>query len=79
MVHSLVNSLGLLKEASSPGRKVQIINPKCATSQALSVYHSKDYLEFVLNESSENAVSTASEYGLEDVSKLTILDTFRMY
>ena len=75
MVHSLVNSLGLLNEAALPGRKIQIVKPQRATLQALSVYHSKDYLEFILSSKEptnhEDAVLIASEYGLEDVSKQT--------
>ncbi|TFK66344.1 histone deacetylase complex protein [Pluteus cervinus] len=64
MVHSLVSSLGLL---SAPHR-AQVINPTCATYKDLATYHSRDYLDYVLNpqNSQDSDAPTSSIFGIED-------------
>lgn len=54
LVHSLVASLGLLKN-------VQAVKPVPATLQDLAEYHSSDYLDALLNP----ALTTASGHGLD--------------
>jgi acetoin utilization deacetylase AcuC-like enzyme len=41
-VHSLISAYGLLK-------KIRIINPKSANKNDLTVFHSTDYIDFLLN------------------------------
>lgn len=48
-----------------------MVAPSRATKQALSMYHSKDYLDFVLQSPSERNVDdreVLAEFGLEDAS-----------
>jgi histone deacetylase 8 len=47
------------------------VKPSKATRKDLSVYHSRDYLDFVLDPATEAAESVSefnAEFGLEDVS-----------
>ncbi|KAF5336322.1 hypothetical protein D9611_006471 [Ephemerocybe angulata] len=75
MVHSLINALGILKDNPTRPRRIQVVNPSRATRQALSTYHSKDYLDFILDASSQQKAQLedsesnrllALEFGLED-------------
>ncbi|KAK7437922.1 hypothetical protein VKT23_018357 [Stygiomarasmius scandens] len=61
LVHSLINALGLLSNTRST-RRIQVINPRRAAYKDLAIYHSKEYLDFVLNPSDEEPES----FGLED-------------
>ncbi|KAK0210523.1 histone deacetylase complex protein [Desarmillaria ectypa] len=55
IVHSLVNSLGLLKKA-------QVIRPVPATHRELREYHTDDYLDVVLDDNASSSMS----HGLTD-------------
>lgn len=72
-MHSLVKAFGLLAPRSkdSPSR-LQVINPAPAEYKDLSAFHTRDYLDFVLD--SKNASepdfdddSQQVEFGLEEV------------
>ncbi len=64
IVHSLVSSLGLMTNtAISCKRRLQVISPRQATYKELAAYHTRDYLEVVLNKTSEKQ-SPGSEPGL---------------
>lgn len=67
--------MGLMLSEFSESRRLQVINPRRATMKDLSVYHSRDYLDFVLDSgiSSQKEQSTIlvnAEFGLEDVRLL---------
>ena len=63
VVHSLINALGLMNPL------LQVVTPSKASYKDLAMYHSRDYLDTVLDPSlSANQVSNATEFGLEDVS-----------
>lgn len=71
MVHSLVNALGLLSSASvSETRRIQVVHPTRATHKDLLMYHTNDFLDFVLDpKNSQESVSNRevnAEFGLED-------------
>ncbi|KAF9521808.1 hypothetical protein CPB83DRAFT_878428 [Crepidotus variabilis] len=77
LVHSLINSLGLLNPKFSEKKRVQVVTPRKATYKDLAVYHTRDYLEAVLNPKngslsdkfkglSVDAVEIDREFGLED-------------
>ncbi|KAJ8469205.1 hypothetical protein ONZ45_g16967 [Pleurotus djamor] len=72
LVHSLIHSLGLLSPSYSSYRKLAPLTPKRALRDALSMYHTNDYLDFVLNprrsaESEEEGGSpNSADFGLED-------------
>ena len=53
----------------SNSRRLQVITPSKASYKDLAVYHSRDYLDTVLDASpSANQASNVAEFGLEDVS-----------
>jgi histone deacetylase 8 len=53
----------------SNSRRLQVITPSKASYKDLAVYHSRDYLDTVLDPSpSANRASNVTEFGLEDVS-----------
>jgi len=67
-VHSLISAYGLLK-------KIRIINPKSANKNDLTVFHSTDYIDFLLNAENqdfkeklgkEKYEKKLKEYNLED-------------
>lgn len=68
LVHSLVLELGLLS-AGTPG--LQLVAPTRASYKDLAVYHSRDYLDFVLNPQNssraDGGVDAGFEFGLQDV------------
>jgi len=67
IVHSLVCAIGLMNPTFSNSRRLQVVTPSKATYKDLAVYHSRDYLDTVLDPSpSPNQVPNASEFGLED-------------
>ena len=69
VVHSLISSLGLMNPIFSNTRHLQLVTPSKASYNDLAVYHSRDYLDIVLDPSfSANQASNATEFGLEDVS-----------
>jgi hypothetical protein len=50
-------------------RRLQVITPSKASYKDLAVYHSRDYLDTVLDPSpGTNQASNVTEFGLEDVS-----------
>jgi histone deacetylase 8 len=69
LTHSLISSLGLLSSESN--KRIRVVKPARATHKDLSVYHSRDYLDFVLNPATattEAVLNFNVEFGLEDVS-----------
>jgi histone deacetylase 8 len=62
-------------------RRLQVVNPGRATYKDLAIYHSRDYLDFVLDpknstrELSSNS-DEANDFGLEDVRRDHFLITF---
>ncbi|KAJ7582697.1 hypothetical protein C8J56DRAFT_227578 [Mycena floridula] len=73
MVHSLHQSLGLLSQGhASLTRIMRVVEPGRATRKDLEIYHSSDYLDFILdpkncnNTSESEEASAISEFGLED-------------
>ena len=61
--------MGLMSPIFSNSRRLQVITPSKASYKDLAVYHSRDYLDTVLDLSpSANQASNAAEFGLEDVS-----------
>jgi histone deacetylase 8 len=69
VVHSLTSALGLMNPGFSNTRRLQIVTPSKASYKDLAVYHTRDYLDTVLDLSfSSNQASNATEFGLEDVS-----------
>ncbi|KAF8804773.1 Arginase/deacetylase [Phlegmacium glaucopus] len=67
VVHSLISSIGLMIPTFSDSRRLQVVTPSKASYKDLAVYHSRDYLDAVLDPSSSaNQASSATEFGLED-------------
>ncbi|KAH8115473.1 histone deacetylase 8 [Phellopilus nigrolimitatus] len=79
LVHSLINSLGLLTASMDSGiAAFRLVRPRLASVQELCVYHDTDYVDFVLN--SKHSVESlpgfetslshqghgASDFGIED-------------
>jgi hypothetical protein len=76
MVHSLVSSLGLLENgpAAHGTPQIQVIKPARASYKDLALYHSRDYLDFVLNPENSSTDDTEDapmsqniDFGLQDV------------
>ena len=80
IVHTLMSSLGLMNPNYSETRRLQVITPKRATYKDLAVYHTRDYLDAVLDSSKSKLdahtareqpqVVVNAEYGLEEVRVL---------
>ncbi|KJA14845.1 hypothetical protein HYPSUDRAFT_413674 [Hypholoma sublateritium FD-334 SS-4] len=72
IVHSLVSSLGLLNNTTTTcKRRLEVISPRKATYKELAAYHTRDYLEVVLDRTSDRQRSGSepglnAELGLED-------------
>lgn len=68
LVYSLVHAYGLL--ATCTGQESQrflVVRPRPAGQKELLAYHTRDYLEYVMNQSSDaQNLLEASEFGLED-------------
>ncbi|KAF9003406.1 histone deacetylase 8 [Cyathus striatus] len=80
IVHSLVSSLGLMKSDFSQARRIQAVNPRRATRKELSAYHTREYLDFILDPNNSNtssadalAYETIAELGLEYVVHCPLL------
>ena len=68
-MHSLISSIGLMSPVFSNSRRLQVITPSKASYKDLAMYHSRDYLDTVLDLSpGTNQASNVTEFGLEDVS-----------
>ena len=73
VVHGLVKSLGLLDPDPAFERVIQTCSPRKATRQDLAVYHSKAYLDFILDsaqrgEQRDSEYETLkAEFGMEEV------------
>lgn len=68
VVHSLISSIGLMNPFFSNTKHLQVITPSKASYKDLSVYHSRDYLDTVLDRSpGAIQASNVAEFGLEDV------------
>lgn len=67
MVHSLISSTGLMSNEFSATKRIQVINPIKATYKELGLYHSRDYLDFVLDPTNSGSSEGNTEFGLEDV------------
>ncbi|PCH45034.1 histone deacetylase 8 [Wolfiporia cocos MD-104 SS10] len=72
IVHSLVKAFGLLGDLQDDGQGacVRVIRPYPAGARDLTAYHSRDYVEFLLNpETTSSLLANSSghaEYGLEE-------------
>lgn len=81
VVHALVSTMGLMSPEFSNTRRIQVVNPGIATYKDLCIYHSRDYLDFVLDPKNSmpelcanSQVDGANAFGLEDVRRdLTLL------
>jgi histone deacetylase 8 len=76
IVHALVSAMGLMSPEFSNTRRIQVVNPGRATYKDLTIYHSRDYLDFVLDpKNSMRELSTNSDrtnkFGLEDVRRIS--------
>jgi len=76
VVHGLVKSLGLLDPDPAFERVIRTCSPRKATRQDLAVYHSKAYLDFILDSANSaqggeqrdsEYESLKAEFGMEDV------------
>ncbi|KAJ4473067.1 histone deacetylase 8 [Lentinula aciculospora] len=65
LIHSLANAFGLLSPEYPSTRRLQVISPRLATIEDLSVYHARDYLQAVLHVEETDPESLV-EFGLED-------------
>ena len=86
LVHSLISAFRLSAFENQGGSKaLQVLKPIEATKKDLSAYHSRDYLDYVLdpkNSSGHSASATVitAEFGLEDVSGLLLsAETYRLH
>ncbi|KZT22761.1 histone deacetylase complex protein [Neolentinus lepideus HHB14362 ss-1] len=70
IVHSLASSLGVLSNVAKEGLRaeIRVVNPVPASYEELATYHSRDYLEFVLDPKNSRGIDAleGAEYGLED-------------
>ncbi|KAF8962333.1 hypothetical protein BDZ97DRAFT_1122965 [Flammula alnicola] len=76
VVHSLVSALGLMNSNlnASARRRLQVVTQIKASYKDLAVYHTRDYLDVVLDSSAavdgedrlENGSTVNAEFGLED-------------
>ncbi|PPQ90526.1 hypothetical protein CVT25_015816 [Psilocybe cyanescens] len=72
IVHSLISSLGLMGLDASQTRRLQVVTPRKATYKDLAMYHTRDYLEVVLDAKNSDAnpetrsLSVDAEFGLSD-------------
>lgn len=67
LVHSLVSALGLISNhGGSETHRMQVANPRRATLQDLELYHSKEYLDYVLDQNAVEDERLSAELGLED-------------
>lgn len=82
MVHSLVKAYGLLSPHSSTNTQLRMLPPSPAGINDLAVYHTRDYLEFVLNSKTtvKPTYTSRAEFGLEEVQLDGIIcdSTFRL-
>ncbi|KAJ7512578.1 histone deacetylase complex protein [Mycena galericulata] len=68
MVHTLARMLGLFSRDFSPARTIALVPPQSAGFAELNSYHTKEYLDFVLdpNNVESGDEGTKTELGLED-------------
>ncbi|KAF9561398.1 histone deacetylase complex protein [Agrocybe pediades] len=69
IVHSLINSLGLMSNSTGESkRRLRVVTPQRATRKDLAVYHTEDYLDMVLTplENPTPSISADADFGLED-------------
>lgn len=72
-MHSLINTLGILNPDFSKSRCLQVVTPRRASFRDLAVYHTRDYLEMVLNQKTgnedldSNIPIDLNDFGLQDV------------
>lgn len=74
VVYALVSAMSLMSPEFSNTRRIQVVNPRRATYKDLAIYHSRDYLDFVLDpKNSMRGLSAnsdeANNFGLEDVRR----------
>ena len=67
-MHGLISAMGIISPEFMAAKLMQIINPTKATYKDLAMYHSREYLDFVLDpENSRYEASPKNDFGLEDV------------
>ncbi|KAL0575049.1 hypothetical protein V5O48_006922 [Marasmius crinis-equi] len=64
-VHTLVKDLGLLSSTYSVTRRIQVVRPRVASYKDLEIYHSKQYLDYLLGDSDDEE-ALPEDFGLED-------------
>jgi hypothetical protein len=80
LVHSLVKAYGLLSPQSSPRARMRVVPPTPADDGALAMYHSRAYLDFILDprnssggdESARDRDPRYAEFGIEEVSRVCL-------
>lgn len=77
IVHSLISSLGLMTSSPSQKRRLVVVTPRRASYKDLSVYHTRDYLDAILDtnnpDKKESEAEPNAEFGLEDVKYYSML------
>jgi histone deacetylase 8 len=78
IVHSLISSLGLMTSSPSAKRRLVVVTPRKASYKDLSVYHTRDYLDAILDTGNpvgkkESEAEPNHEFGLEDVKYYAML------
>lgn len=74
LVHSLVKSYGLLSPGASSEANIRLMPPVPADRDALAMYHSNGYLDFILDPQNSSGDASASagddgrhaEFGVEE-------------
>ncbi|KAJ7154689.1 hypothetical protein C8R46DRAFT_1118133 [Mycena filopes] len=68
LVHTLARSLGLFSRDFSPTRVIALVPPQAAAFTDLNAYHTKEYLDFILDPKNVDSGDdgTKKELGLED-------------
>ncbi|KAF7334219.1 Hist-deacetyl domain-containing protein [Mycena sanguinolenta] len=68
MVHTLARALGLFSKDFSPTRTIALVPPQSAGFTELNTYHTKEYLDFILDPQTvaNGSDATKAEFGLRD-------------
>ncbi|KAJ3771033.1 hypothetical protein FB446DRAFT_742043 [Lentinula raphanica] len=65
LVHTLAKAFGLLSRDYSPAQPIQPVEPRLATIEDLSLFHTQDYLDAVLQDPRQTNLDS-TDFGLED-------------
>lgn len=77
LVYSLIHAYGLLTTCTDQtSRRFVVVQPRPAGEKELLAYHTHDYLEYAMSQSSDaRNLLVASEFGLEDVRSISNLSS----